>query len=105
LQDHRLIAELLKFFFIKLPEPLLTFDLYDDFISTSGTSLNSQLGIINDPDIEDSEFYTEALCSLVYRLPKSHRVLLQYLVAFLNKVANYSEINLMTTSKLAKVFG
>ena len=34
--DPHLIAGLLKKYFIDLPEPLLTFDLYDQFIEAAG---------------------------------------------------------------------
>ena len=41
--DPHLVAGLLKVFLIELPEPLLTFDLYDEFIEAAGEKLFSSL--------------------------------------------------------------
>ncbi|NXA10706.1 FA13A protein, partial [Sapayoa aenigma] len=48
---------------------------------------------------------TENLRQLLSCLPKAHRNLLQFLSAFLLKVATYSAVNLMTLENLAIVFG
>lgn len=40
IKDHRAIAGLLKLFFVKLPEPLMTFELHDKFLRTNSTSIH-----------------------------------------------------------------
>uniref|UniRef100_A0A8C5TQH3 Rho-GAP domain-containing protein n=1 Tax=Malurus cyaneus samueli TaxID=2593467 RepID=A0A8C5TQH3_9PASS len=48
---------------------------------------------------------SENLKQLLTCLPKAHQNLLQFLSAFLLKVATYSEVNFMTLENLAIVFG
>lgn len=47
----------------------------------------------------------EDLRQLLSSLPKAHQNLLQFLSAFLLKVATYSAVNFMTLENLAIVFG
>lgn len=37
------LTTVLKYFFRELPEPLLTFELYDDFLRTAGTVYSNQM--------------------------------------------------------------
>lgn len=37
------LTTVLKYFFRELPEPLLTFELYDDFLRTAGTIYSIQM--------------------------------------------------------------
>jgi hypothetical protein len=84
---------LLKLYLRELPNPLLTFDLYDQF-----------LAIANIPDEEEEKRYKE-LASLLQQLPHHNILLLDRLLQMLVKVANKSDVNLMTSSNLSIVFG
>ncbi|XP_030840228.1 rho GTPase-activating protein 17 isoform X4 [Strongylocentrotus purpuratus] len=87
-QEHS-IAAVLKLYLRELPAPLLTFDLYTDFI---------EAGSQKDPNQKK-----EALKKVVSRLPKAHFDNLKYLCRFLNLVADKSDKNKMTSSNLSLV--
>mmetsp|Transcript_1747 Transcript_1747/g.6228 ORF Transcript_1747/g.6228 Transcript_1747/m.6228 type:complete len:287 (-) Transcript_1747:90-950(-) len=86
--DLHLVAGLLKAYFIELPEPLLTFDLYDAFIEAADT-----------PDCK------EKLKKIFARLPEPNKWTAACLFKFLSNVALQSSENKMTTTNLAIVFG
>mmetsp|Transcript_8011 Transcript_8011/g.12177 ORF Transcript_8011/g.12177 Transcript_8011/m.12177 type:complete len:937 (-) Transcript_8011:40-2850(-) len=82
--DINTLAELLKLYFRQLPEPLLTFALYDAII-----------------ELDESDDVQKVLD----QLPATNRKLLEYLMAFLIRVCHYSEHNKMSASNVAIVFG
>uniref|UniRef100_G1MV15 Rho-GAP domain-containing protein n=1 Tax=Meleagris gallopavo TaxID=9103 RepID=G1MV15_MELGA len=57
------------------------------------------------PDNYPQFTFFEHLLQLISCLPKAHQNLLQFLSAFLLKVATYSAVNCMTLENLAIVFG
>lgn len=83
-------ASVLKSFFRELPEPLLTFDLYDDFI------LAAQ---ISDPQERVSSIFT-----ILKKLPKPNFDLVERLIFHLARVALQEEHNRMGPNALAIVF-
>ncbi|XP_040918792.1 rho GTPase-activating protein 17b isoform X2 [Toxotes jaculatrix] len=89
--DPHAVAGALKSYLRELPEPLMTFGLYDEWIQASNVS---------DPDKR-----LQALWVTCDRLPKTHKANLRYLVKFLAKLAQDSEINKMTPSNIAIVLG
>ncbi|XP_049274605.1 rho GTPase-activating protein 1 isoform X3 [Rhipicephalus sanguineus] len=84
-------AVILKTFLRELEEPLLTFDLYDDVMSFQ--------------ELDQSEKLAQARTLLLERLPEDNYELLKYIVEFLAKVIDRSDLNKMTASNLAIVFG
>ena len=80
-----------KQYFRELPEPLLTFELYDGFSTSMATG-----------DAAEKIF---RLQGLVDQLPEVNRVTLQYLMLFLNRVADFQQYNKMNGHNLAIVFG
>ncbi|XP_053722013.1 rho GTPase-activating protein 23-like isoform X1 [Synchiropus splendidus] len=90
-RDLNVISSLLKTFFRKLPEPLLTDEKYGDFIEASR--------------ITDSEDKLKTMNKLVHDLPDHHYHTLKYLVGHLKRVADNSEKNKMNSRNLALVFG
>ncbi|KAL3173432.1 hypothetical protein MRX96_042096 [Rhipicephalus microplus] len=84
-------AVILKTFLRELEEPLLTFDLYDDVMSFQ--------------ELDQSEKLVQARTLLLERLPEDNYELLKYIVEFLAKVIDRSDLNKMTASNLAIVFG
>ena len=93
IKEPLVVGALLKSFFIKLPDPLLPNHLYQDcFNAIENNNINYLSFLIND------------LRSILFKLPVLNRLLLQFLLSFLIKVAEQSTANLMTIPKLAKVW-
>ncbi|XP_074519031.1 rho GTPase-activating protein 17a isoform X5 [Halichoeres trimaculatus] len=89
--DPHAVAGALKSYLRELPEPLMTHQLYDDWIQASG---------VTDPDKR-----LQALWVVCDKLPKNNKTNLRYLVKFLAKLAQDSELNKMTPSNIAIVLG
>ncbi|KAM8724643.1 rho GTPase-activating protein 17b isoform 3-T3 [Acanthopagrus schlegelii] len=89
--DPHAVAGALKSYLRELPEPLMTFGLYDEWTQASNVS---------DPDKR-----LQALWVTCDGLPKSHKANLRYLVKFLARLAQDSEVNKMTPSNIAIVLG
>ena len=78
-----------QLYFRSLPEPLLTFNLYQDFIQAAKFSLRYQVSSLR------------KLCS---RLPKTHQNTLVHLIKHLQKLSTYHEVTGMTSRNLAIVW-
>ncbi|XP_041851947.1 rho GTPase-activating protein 17b isoform X4 [Melanotaenia boesemani] len=89
--DPHAVAGALKSYLRELPEPLMTFSLYDEWIQASNVS---------DPDKR-----LQALWVTCDHLPKTHKANFRYLVKFLARLAQDSEVNKMTPSNIAIVLG
>ncbi|XP_016896015.1 rho GTPase-activating protein 17b isoform X4 [Cynoglossus semilaevis] len=89
--DHHAVAGALKSYLRELPEPLMTFSLYDEWIQASS---------ISDPDKR-----LQALWLTCDHMPKAYKANFRYLVKFLAKLAQNSEVNKMTPSNIAIVLG
>lgn len=89
--DPHAVAGALKSYLRELPEPLMTFGLYNEWTQASNVS---------DPDKR-----LQALWVTCDHLPKTHKANLRYLVKFLAKLAQDSEVNKMTPSNIAIVLG
>lgn len=90
--DVHCAAVIIKKFLRELPEPLMTFNLYDVIIASTS---------IPDP--------TEKLKVVWYilrnELPDENFLLLKFLMEFLSEVMSHSSVNKMTSMNLAIVFG
>lgn len=91
----------------ELPNPLLTHELYIDFIDASGISCLSLPDLLNltVTEIADIVERRETLHALVKRLPKSNYDTLNILMLHLKRVEKWSVENGMPAIKIAKVFG
>ncbi|XP_033962940.1 rho GTPase-activating protein 17a isoform X2 [Pseudochaenichthys georgianus] len=89
--DPHAVAGALKSYLRELPEPLMTFQLYDEWIQACSVS---------DPDKR-----LQALWVVCDNLPKNNKNNLKYLVKFLAKLAQDSDVNKMSPSNLAIVLG
>ncbi|XP_063748612.1 rho GTPase-activating protein 17a isoform X2 [Eleginops maclovinus] len=89
--DPHAVAGALKSYLRELPEPLMTFQLYDEWIQASSVS---------DPDKR-----LQALWVVCDSLPKNNKANLKYLVKFLAKLAQDSDVNKMSPSNIAIVLG
>ncbi|GCC37577.1 hypothetical protein chiPu_0016081 [Chiloscyllium punctatum] len=88
--DVHLAAVMLKTFLRELPEPLLTYNLYNKVVSLGKVPQNKQI---------------EAIVEMIQFLPEDNYTVLHYLVEFLGEIADNSDLNKMTASNLALVFG
>uniref|UniRef100_A0A3B4YEM8 Rho GTPase activating protein 10 n=1 Tax=Seriola lalandi dorsalis TaxID=1841481 RepID=A0A3B4YEM8_SERLL len=89
--DVKTITSALKLYLRSLPEPLMTYGLYKEFISPAkGGSPESRI---------------QAVHCLVHKLPERNRQVLGLLMKHLAKVAAHSKQNLMTVANLGVVFG
>uniref|UniRef100_A0A7N6FJ28 Rho GTPase-activating protein 17 n=1 Tax=Anabas testudineus TaxID=64144 RepID=A0A7N6FJ28_ANATE len=89
--DPHAVAGALKSYLRELPEPLMTYHLYDEWIQASSVS---------DPDKR-----LQALWVVCDQLPKNNKTNLRYLVKFLARLAQDSEVNKMTPSNISIVLG
>jgi len=90
LTPHNICA-LLKTFFLELPEPLLTYNLYNQFISA-----------VQKQSKEEKCIQFKILFA---ELPIENLVLLEILISHLCKVVQHSNINKMISSNIGTVFG
>ncbi|CAM1507044.1 Fc.00g066850.m01.CDS01 [Cosmosporella sp. VM-42] len=88
--DIHAVASLLKLYLRELPTTILTRDLHLEFLSTT--------------ELTDRSEKAAALGELVQRLPQANATLLKYLIAFLIKIINNSDINKMTVRNVGIVF-
>lgn len=89
--DTHAIAGVLKSFFRELKEPLLTYELYDE--------------ITNFYEWPKEERSRNVKLMLREKLPIENYELFKYLIEFLAKVEECKDLNKMTSSNLAIVFG
>ncbi|XP_052328192.1 rho GTPase-activating protein 17-like isoform X5 [Oncorhynchus keta] len=89
--DPHAVAGALKSYLRELPDPLMSFQLYDEWIQASS---------VLEPDKR-----LQALWVVCDQLPKNNKANLRYLVKFLSKLAQDSEVNKMTPSNIAIVLG
>lgn len=92
LKEHpvHVLTAVLKSFLRDMPQPLLTFERYDDFLRAT--------------DIADEKERISALMSLVNQLPQHHFDLLERLIFHLTRVARNESSNRMSPNSLAIVF-
>ncbi|KAM9305458.1 rho GTPase-activating protein 17 [Gastrophryne carolinensis] len=89
--DPHAVAGALKSYLRELPEPLMTFGLYEEWI-TAG-------------NVPDQNTKLQNLWIVCQKLPKPNFENFRYLVKFLAKLSHYSDVNKMTPSNIAIVLG
>eukprot|EP00794_Sanderia_malayensis_P009068 gene9068-10036_t len=87
--DVHAVTGVLKQYLRELPDPLLTHELYEDWIKAS--------------NITERDARLQALWTICDRLPAANKVNLRYLICFLKKIADNSEVNKMSSSNIAIV--
>ncbi|KAJ2490641.1 hypothetical protein IWW37_003015 [Coemansia sp. RSA 2050] len=89
--DINVVSGVMKQFLRELPEPLMTYNLYE--------------GYINAASIDDYDERLWAIKDLVQALPVPNYTVLKRLVEHLERVTDYEEVNHMYGTNLALVFG
>ncbi|XP_074761027.1 rho GTPase-activating protein 24 isoform X2 [Athene noctua] len=91
--DVHTVASLLKLYLRELPEPVIPYAKYEDFLSCAKMlSKEEETGL-------------KELMKQVKSLPAVNYNLLKYICRFLDEVQSYSGINKMSVQNLATVFG
>ncbi|KAK3300803.1 uncharacterized protein B0H64DRAFT_316110 [Chaetomium fimeti] len=88
--DIHAIASLLKMYLRELPSTILTNDLRTQFIAVT--------------EMTNQKEKMAALGELVERLPQANAALLKYLISFLIKIIDHSDVNKMTVRNVGIVF-
>ena len=88
--DIHAVSSTLKQYFRRLPNPLVTYEVYDKLLETTS--------------IPSFDAKVEAMSQALMDLPKVHREVLEFLVFHLNKVVSHERDNLMTSMNVAVVF-
>lgn len=91
INDINIIAGCLKLWFRELPEPLMTWDLYQGFIDAAR--------------VENERMRHIRMHERVNDLPDANYATLKYLMGHLDKVKAQESLNQMSASNLAIVFG
>ncbi|XP_010144325.1 PREDICTED: rho GTPase-activating protein 24, partial [Buceros rhinoceros silvestris] len=91
--DVHTVASLLKLYLRELPEPVIPYTKYEDFLSCAK--------ILS----KEEETGLKELGKQVKSLPAVNYNLLKYICRFLDEVQSYSGVNKMSVQNLATVFG
>ncbi|XP_005994728.1 rho GTPase-activating protein 12b isoform X2 [Latimeria chalumnae] len=89
-EDIHVVTGALKMFFRELPEPLFTYNYFNDFVQAIKTQDKHRVHAIRD---------------LIKQLPKPNQDTMQALFKHLKKIIDNGEVNRMTTQSVAIVFG
>uniref|UniRef100_H2TUB3 Rho GTPase-activating protein 44 n=1 Tax=Takifugu rubripes TaxID=31033 RepID=H2TUB3_TAKRU len=89
--DPHAIAGALKSYLRELPEPLMSYELYNDWIQAS--------------NIQDQDRRLQALHSACEKLPAANNNNFKYLIKFLSKLTEHQDVNKMTPGNIAIVLG
>ncbi|KAG8196175.1 hypothetical protein JTE90_007904 [Oedothorax gibbosus] len=90
-RDPHNVAGILKLYLRTLPEPLLTYHLYDQWMEAAVEP--------------DHDTRLKALWSVVNSLPETHFKNLRYLIKFLSRLCQNSDLNKMSIQNVAIVIG
>ncbi|KFQ28429.1 SH3 domain-binding protein 1, partial [Merops nubicus] len=89
--DPHAVAGALKSYLRELPQPLMTFELYNQWVQVAS--------------LKDVDSRVQSLQDTCSRLPQESYNNLRYLIKFLAKLAEHQEVNKMTPSNIAIVLG
>lgn len=89
-RDPHVIGGVLKSYLRELPEPLMTFSLYDEWMAAARVSSSNDTRL-------------QALWSVVQKLPEANRDNLRYLVKFLAALCRNQDMNKMSPQNVAIV--
>lgn len=88
--DIHAVSSTLKQYFRRLPNPLITYEVYDKLLETTSITLY------------DTKI--DAMSRALVDLPRVHQEVLEFLIFHLNRVVGHERENLMTSMNVAVVF-
>ncbi|KAM8939053.1 rho GTPase-activating protein 10 [Pelodytes ibericus] len=89
--EVKTVTSAMKLYLRSLPEPLMTYELHEQFINPAKSG--------------SPESRVNAIHFLIYKLPEKNREMLDILIKHLANVADHAKQNLMTVANLGVVFG
>ncbi|NP_001086611.1 Rho GTPase activating protein 10 S homeolog [Xenopus laevis] len=89
--EVKTVTSALKLYLRSLPEPLMTYEMHDQFINLAKSG--------------SPESRVNAIHILIHKLPEKNREMLDILITHLANVAHHAKKNLMTVANLGVVFG
>jgi hypothetical protein len=90
-KETHVVSGLLKSFFRELPNPLIPYEFYS--------------GLIDLTKVSDRTNRINSMREILSKLPQPNRETFLYIMKFLNSISKLSDINKMTASNLATVWG
>ncbi|KAK5780122.1 hypothetical protein RI543_002664 [Arxiozyma heterogenica] len=107
--DVHVVTNVLKRFLRRLPDPIISFEIYDPLISlVKDDKLIEKLPLIQneETDIDNNlfEFVKESITKLLRQLPQENIRVLSLIIKHINLVSQYHRFNLMNLHNLALVF-
>ncbi|SMN18122.1 similar to Saccharomyces cerevisiae YDR379W RGA2 GTPase-activating protein for the polarity-establishment protein Cdc42p [Maudiozyma saulgeensis] len=101
--DINVSTSILKRYLRKLPDPIITFQIYDPLISVVRTrNMTTRLPLGKDKILTQEDI--ASVTDILNQLPKEHIYLLKVLSVHLEKVMGYKDYNLMGLNNIALVF-
>ncbi|RWS12429.1 uncharacterized protein B4U79_06479 [Dinothrombium tinctorium] len=100
LQDIHCVASLLKMYFRELPNPLLTYELYDQFVRAVEPSNDSEA----QSSATSESTKLQKLREIIRKLPPPHYRTLKYLMKHLSRVSAHGSRTGMTPKNIAIVW-
>ncbi len=91
--EPHIVTGLIKLFLRELPEPLMTYALYDRIIA------------LFTPVQEPKEKWVSEMRKIIHLLPQENYIVLEALIALLNKVYVFEEVTKMGLQNLSIIFG
>lgn len=91
--DVNVVAQLLRAFLRELPEPILTLQLYEEFVTLGGEL----------DQIEETAAQQHSR-QLITQLPSANRALAEAMLMFLHDLGRHDSVTKMTTASLAVMF-
>lgn len=97
--DIHSVTSALKNYFRRLPVPLITYDVYDQFLEAGRKymPLKDKASANGSTELEEPNAQAKALSAAVNEIPKAHRDTLQFLVFHLSRVIQHASDNLVCT--------
>jgi hypothetical protein len=95
--DIHSVTSALKNYFRRLPVPLITYDVYDQFLEAGRKYMpyNDRARADDSTELEEPNAQARALSAAVNEIPKAHRDTLQFLVFHLSRVIQHASDNLV----------
>lgn len=103
------VTNVLKRFLRRLPDPIISFEIYDpliDLVKDNNLIMNLPLTDNSDEMLDSNlfEFIKVSMTKLLEQLPRENLEVLKLLFKHINLVSQYSKFNLMNLHNLALVF-
>ena len=98
-ESVHIIAGLFKLWLRKLPDPIIPFSHYHEWIKQVPILKNLEIG----KEVKKTAEITKILTHLLDQLPKENKQVLTEIMRFVVRVVSYHQVNLMTSANMSIV--